>query len=100
MTESETNIEGQRDRQFQVNPWEIEETIKKLPGIVDCTVIGCPHPVDGTRPKAFFVGTADPQIVLDHVKCELISYKQLTEAVRVDCLPRTASGKIMRHELH
>lgn len=83
-----------------MNPWELEEAIKKLPGVTDCAVIGIPHEQDGHRPKAFLVGEGiDTKMVEDYVKEEFVSYKRLEEVVVVENLPRNPAGKILRREL-
>ncbi|KAJ1363638.1 hypothetical protein KIN20_023553 [Parelaphostrongylus tenuis] len=82
---------------WQVNPYEIEEVIKEnVPGVDDCVVIGVPDETDGQRPKAFVVGQADPNDVIEFVRDTFISYKHLCAVEIVDAIPRSPSGKIMR----
>ncbi|VDP13760.1 unnamed protein product [Heligmosomoides polygyrus] len=53
----------------QVNPYEIEEAIKaNVVGVEDCAVVGANHEADGQRPKAFIVGPADINDVVEFVK--------------------------------
>ncbi|KAK6059424.1 hypothetical protein COOONC_02947 [Cooperia oncophora] len=87
-------------RGWQVNPYEIEEALKaNVVGVKDCAVVGVEHEVDGQRPKAFIVGQPDINEVINFVKESFTSYKHLCDVQIVDEIPRTPSGKILRHEL-
>lgn len=87
-------------RGWQVNPYEIEEAIKaNVVGVEDCAVVGANHEADGQRPKAFIVGPADINDVVEFVKETFTSYKHLCAVEVVDFIPRNPSGKILRHEL-
>ncbi|VDM64228.1 unnamed protein product [Angiostrongylus costaricensis] len=53
----------------QVNPYEIEEAIKlNVAGVSECVVIAVDDETDGQRRKAFIVGQADPNDVIEFVR--------------------------------
>ncbi|KAJ1881905.1 hypothetical protein H4R99_003827 [Coemansia sp. RSA 1722] len=97
---------------FQVAPAELEGILLQHPNVRDCAVVGV---FDRTRqtelPRAFVVlnkldvdEKADAGLAIDGIVCWLDSqvahYKRLRGGcVAVDCIPKTASGKILRRVL-
>jgi fatty-acyl-CoA synthase len=83
---------------------EVENALAGHPGIADVAVIGVPHERWGETPVAIVV-PADPvdPPKLDHVtewlRDRLASYKRPTALVLLDELPRSAAGKVLKHEL-
>ncbi len=82
----------------KVYPEEVEEAIKRQPGIADCLVFGEPDERFGQR----VVGVAStdgsvpdlsPEVVLDGVRGSLSSYKLPRRLVLVDDVPRAPNGK-------
>ena len=87
-----------------VYPAEIERVILQDPRVADCAVVRRKDPTWGEVPVAFVarrdesLGEADLQALC---RANLAGYKQ-PKAIRFiafDAFPRSASGKIQRHEL-
>ena len=87
---------------FKVFPNDVEDVLVKMPGILECAVIGVPHRKLGEIVKAFVVRSnhhiteAD---VLQYCKENLTSYKRPRIVVFVNSLPKSNVGKILRREL-
>ena len=86
-----------------IAPAEVEEAVLGFAEVLDCAVLGLPHPHLGEVPVAFVVAregrSIDVKLLLEHCGTLLSSYK-LPQAVHVvDAIPRTGSGKIMRFKL-
>jgi long-chain acyl-CoA synthetase len=85
-----------------IAPAEIEEIAILHPQVIDCAVVGVPHPTLGEVPCLFVVaeqGQLDVELLLAHCRKSLSSYK-IPEATHIVAeIPRTGSGKIMRFKL-
>jgi long-chain acyl-CoA synthetase len=85
-----------------IAPAEIEDVAILYTEVVDCAVVGVPHPTLGEVPYLFVVaeqGQLDVEALLAHCRKSLSSYK-IPEATHiVSEIPRTGSGKIMRFKL-
>lgn len=87
---------------FQVAPAELEAALIAMNGIDDAAVIGLPDDEAGERPIAFVVGTENAPLDAEihaHFKATLATYKQLHQIHRVEAIPKSASGKILRRVL-
>ena len=87
-----------------IYPFEIENCIEELPGVIETAVIGVDHDILGQEVKAIVVVAQDSAItdleVHDHCKASLSSYKVPTYIeLRTARLPRNPSGKILKHVL-
>lgn len=86
-----------------VYPAEVEDALLALPGVAECAVVGVPDERWGEVGRAFVVpapGAAlDPRELLAALSGRLAKYKIPKSAVLVDHLPRTASGKVLKHRL-
>ena len=86
-----------------VYPAEVEEALADCEPVLDCAVVGRSHQTLGEVPVAFVVprngGRIDPDGVIAHCRERLSDYKVPEEVRVVDEIPRTGSGKVMRHKL-
>ncbi|MER6711272.1 SDR family NAD(P)-dependent oxidoreductase [Streptomyces sp. NPDC000877] len=86
-----------------IHPTEIEQALLRCPGVSDAVVVGEPHDVLGEVPVAFVVpgpDGMDPRRVLAACRDLLADYKVPARIREITAVPRTASGKIARHELN
>ena len=87
-----------------VFPREVEDLLADLDGIAEVAVIGVEDDKFGQRLKAYVVleqGTTLSESDLGaHVKANLASYKTPREVEFLDELPRNATGKVLKRELH
>ncbi|MGC0373865.1 SDR family NAD(P)-dependent oxidoreductase [Streptomyces sp. SAI-229] len=85
-----------------IHPGEVEEVLRRLPGVADVAVVGKPHDVLGEVPVAFLVPgpeRLDLEQLFTACREQLSYYKVPEELYEIDHIPRTASGKITRHVL-
>ncbi|MFJ1757843.1 long-chain fatty acid--CoA ligase [Kitasatospora sp. NPDC088134] len=86
-----------------VYPAEVEDALLALPGVAECAVFGVPDPKWGEVGRAVVVpepGAAlDPAALLAALAGVLAKYKLPRTVLLADELPRTASGKILKHRL-
>ncbi len=87
-----------------ISPVEVETVLRSHPDVSDAAVIGRPDPLWGAVPVAAVVTRADPALVdaaaiADFCRARLASYKVPVSIEVVGAIPRTASGKIVRHAL-
>jgi acyl-CoA synthetase (AMP-forming)/AMP-acid ligase II len=87
-----------------VFPREVEDLLADHKGIEEAAVIGVEDAKFGQRLKAFVVlrngSGLDEEAVKEYVKHNLARYKVPREVVFVDELPRNATGKVLKRELH
>ena len=102
-------IDGRDDEMIvsggeNVFPREVEDLLADHAGVVEVAVIGVEDEEFGQRLKAFVVVAARPRSPKKsskaHVKANLASYKAPREIEFLDELPRNATGKILKRELH
>ena len=85
---------------YNVYPSHIEEVIEKHPDVLQCTVIGIPHPYKQQVPKAFVVlkdgsrGFLIKQEIKAYCKKNLAKYMMPYEIVIRKQLPKTKLGKV------
>lgn len=88
---------------INVYPREIEETIYQFPGIKEAAVIGKKDARKGEMPVAFVAANEGEEIeekeLSAFLKEKLADYKIPRRIVKVDALPRNATGKILKTEL-
>lgn len=91
---------------YRIGPFEIEDIILKLPYVLECGVSAAPDEVRGQVVKASIVlapgveGTdALKKQIQDYVKSNTAPYKYPRIIVFKDSLPKTISGKVIRHLL-
>ena len=91
---------------YRIGPFEIESVIMELPYVLECGVSAAPDEVRGQVVKASVVlvpgteGTEElKKEIQTYVKTHTAPYKYPRIVVFCDSLPKTVSGKIIRHEL-
>ena len=95
----------------QVAPAELEDLLLGHEVVEDCAVIGVPDDYAGERPFAFIVlkdGTEEDDagfkerarvLLMEHVKAKKGRGKWLVGLRFVECISKSASGKILRRVL-
>lgn len=82
---------------YNIYPKEIESVIDAVPGVVECAVIGIPHPDFGEGVLAIIVGDATIEpLVRAAVQANLARFKHPGQFVFVEDLPRNAMGKVQK----
>ena len=101
-------VEGRLDDMIvsggeNVYPAEVEETIARLPAVVECAVVGVQDAQFGQALRAYVVTKRGTRLseerVKDEVRRRLARYKVPRSVVFLPQLPRNATGKIVRREL-
>lgn len=86
-----------------IAPAEVEEAVLSSPDVLDCAVLGMPHPHLGEVPVACVVPREGRSLDADALRrhcATLLSAYKVPDAVHVvSGIPRTGSGKIMRFKL-
>jgi fatty-acyl-CoA synthase len=81
---------------------EVEQTIAAHPAVLDCAVVGIPHPYWGERPKAFVTlnegATADAAEIIAFCREHLAHYK-CPDSIEFGPLPKTSTGKTQKFVL-
>jgi fatty-acyl-CoA synthase len=81
---------------------EVEQAIAAHPAVLECAVIGIPHPHWGERPKAFVTlnegAAATPEEIIAFSRDRLAHYK-CPDAITFGPLPKTSTGKIQKFVL-
>ena len=101
-------IDGRDDEMIvsggeNVFPREVEDLLADHEAVVEVAVIGVEDEEYGQRLKAFVVvgeATVSEEDLKAHVKAHLAGYKAPREVEFLDELPRNATGKILKRELH
>jgi acyl-CoA synthetase (AMP-forming)/AMP-acid ligase II len=89
----------------KIFPREVEEVIRRVPGIVECAVVGSPHPILGEEVVACVVTENDePAAVVaarirKHAADMLAGHKVPSQVITVSSLPTGSTGKISRRIL-
>jgi acyl-CoA synthetase (AMP-forming)/AMP-acid ligase II len=88
---------------LKVFPGEVEEAIRRVPGVADVAVVGAPDDRLGEVPWAFVVTTGGAPVDADTVvatcRNRLAPYKVPARVVSVGTLPRNEVGKVVRSAL-
>ena len=84
---------------FNVYPAEVEQALLRAEGVQDVAVIGVPDERMGEVGKAFVVGTATAEELVEFAKERLANFKIPRHIEHIDALPRNLSGKVLKNEL-
>ena len=86
-----------------IYPREIEEVLLTHPDVVECAVVGRPHPEWGEEVVAFIVaregGNATPEALESLCLDNIARFKRPKEYRFVDALPKNNYGKVLKTEL-
>jgi fatty-acyl-CoA synthase len=102
-------VEGRDDEMIvsggeNVFPKEIEDCLARHDGVVEVAAIGVDDEEFGKRLRAFVVRAEGAAVTEDelrtHVKSNLARYKVPRDFVFLDELPRNATGKVLKRDLH
>ncbi|MEP7114258.1 MAG: long-chain fatty acid--CoA ligase [Ilumatobacteraceae bacterium] len=89
---------------YNVYPREIEEVLHEHPAIKEAAVVGVPDDYLGEEVGAAVVLVADahatPDEVREFAKTQMAAYKYPRHIWMVDELPKGATGKILKREIH
>jgi fatty-acyl-CoA synthase len=81
---------------------EVEQAIAAHPAVLECAVIGIPHPYWGERPKAFVTlnegAAATPEEIIAFCRERLAHYK-CPDSIEFGPLPKTSTGKTQKFVL-
>ncbi|HEX3191245.1 MAG TPA: acyl--CoA ligase family protein [Streptosporangiaceae bacterium] len=81
---------------------EVEQAIAAHPAVLECAVIGIPHPHWGERPKAFVTlsegSAAAPEEIIAFCRERLAHYK-CPDSIEFGPLPKTSTGKTQKFVL-
>ena len=83
----------------KVSPIEVEEALNSIPGIEESACVGVHDDVMGEVVKAFIVGSltkGDDERIKKEMAALVENYKVPVFLEHIDCIPKTASGKIQR----
>jgi fatty-acyl-CoA synthase len=81
---------------------EVEQAITAHPAVLECAVVGIPHPHWGERPKAFVTlnegSTATAEELMAFCRGRLAHYK-CPDVIEFGPLPKTSTGKVQKFRL-
>jgi long-chain acyl-CoA synthetase len=88
---------------FNVFPRAIEEVLNNHPSVKDSGVVGRPDGLRGEVPVAFVEikegERFDENALRSHCREHLAGFKVPRDIIRVDAMPRTPTGKVLRRKL-
>jgi acyl-coenzyme A synthetase/AMP-(fatty) acid ligase len=83
----------------KVFPGQVEEVLRLAPGVTEAAVVAIPDDRLGEVPVAVVVGDADEEVLVAICRQHLVPYKIPVAFHRVDALPKSEIGKVLRSEL-
>jgi len=86
---------------FKVNPLEVEAAIRSHPAVKEVVVLGAPglHGDDVVRCVIVASGSCTPEEIVRHCGDRIADFKIPSRIEFRDALPKSATGKVLRHEL-
>ncbi|HYR06596.1 MAG TPA: amino acid adenylation domain-containing protein [Longimicrobium sp.] len=93
-------LDGQvKVRGFRIEIGEIEATLRRHPGVADCTVVARTDAAGAWQVVAYVVGDADAESLRAHLRRTLPDHMVPGAFVAMDALPLTPNGKVDRRAL-
>ena len=101
-------VAGRRKDMFisggeNVYPLEIENALLTHPAVAMASVVGVPDAKWGEVGLAYYTlkpgAAVEPEALLEHLRARLARYKVPKQVTRVDAMPLSAAGKILKTEL-
>lgn len=83
----------------RITSGEVESVISQIPGVIEVAAIGIPDEVKGEKLIIFLVGEANEDEVKEKVRTALGPIYVIDKVYKVQRLPRSRSGKIVRRAL-
>jgi len=81
---------------------EVENALAAHPGVLDCAVIGRPHPIYGESIVAVITARPGMEVTLESIRAvcagRIAPYK-IPHDILLGPIPRNASGKILKHQI-
>ncbi|WP_205699642.1 long-chain fatty acid--CoA ligase [Conexibacter sp. SYSU D00693] len=88
---------------LNVYPREVEEVLHEHPSVLECAVVGVPHPELGEEVAAAVVvkpGEAfDGPALREFVRERIAAYKYPRTVVQLEALPKGPTGKVLKREI-
>jgi len=84
---------------FNIYPSDLEAVLIGHDGVTDCAVVGIPSEQWGETPIGFYTGPGDAAETLAWFNAQVGKTQRLADLVRIDELPRSAIGKVLKREL-
>jgi long-chain acyl-CoA synthetase len=88
---------------FNVYPSEVEDALRRVPGVADAAAVGLPNETGGETVVAAVVAEGfavlDPAAVRDAVRETLTGYKVPRQVFVLDELPRSLIGKVLHRDV-
>jgi len=88
---------------FNVYPSEVEDALRRVPGVLDAAAVGIPHESGGETVVAAVVAQPgvelDPEVVRAGAREHLTGYKVPRQVFVVEALPRSMVGKVVHREV-
>jgi len=81
---------------------EVENAVSSHPSVLDCAVIGTPHPVYGETVTAIVTLKPGSELTLEELRehcSKLIADYKVPRKLIIDQVPRNPSGKILKYQL-
>jgi len=88
---------------FNVAPSEVEDVLRRFPGVADAAIVGLPDEHSGEQVVAAVVvedgAEVDPEALRAFARSEMAAYKAPRRIEFVDELPRSLIGKVLRRQV-
>ncbi len=83
----------------RITSGEVESVINSLEGIVESAAVGIPDEIKGEKLVVFYVGNIDEKTIVTKVREMLGPIYVIDKIYKVERLPKSRSGKIVRRVL-